>query len=95
MGALLLLGEPDTRQRAHAGVYPVHRRTLTEDLAGLLAPLAHGFAQAGLDPDAAAPGDLGDQPGAQVRGRVQSPRRRGGGQLLAAWLRKMWPMAVG
>ena len=95
MGALLLLGEPDTRQRAHAGVHAVHGRTLAEGRAGLLAPLPHRFEQAGRDPDAAAPGDLGDQPGAQVRGRVQSPRRRGGGQLLAAWLRKMWPMAVG
>jgi hypothetical protein len=95
MGALLLLGEPDTRQRAHAGVHPVHVRTLAEDRAGLLAPLSHRAAQAGHDQDAAAPGDLGDQPGAKVCGRVQSLRRRGGGQLLAALLRKMWPMAVG
>ena len=95
MGALLLLGEPDTGQRAHAGIHPVYRRTLAEDRAGLLALLSHRFEQAGRDLDAAAPGDLGDQPGAQVRGRVQSPRRRGGGQLLAAWLRKMWPIAVG
>ena len=62
---------------------------------GLLAPLSHRFAQAGHDPDAAALGDLADQPRAQVRGRVQSPRRRGAAQLFVALVRKMWPMAVG
>ena len=69
MGELLRLGQADTGERAHAGVYPVHRGSAAKHLPGRRAPLLGAVEQLGTDSHGPPGGDLADQRGIEVLSR--------------------------
>ena len=89
--ALLRHAEPDAGQRAHAGVHAVHRHARGEHGACLAAAVVHRPRQLGGERKPTPGGDLADQSRAEVSRLAQGAWR----QLLVAFCRNRWPMAVG